>query len=35
MLVQVDCTAPGPLVLGWLGGVLDISVRARSVKEGQ
>lgn len=34
-LVQVTCRAPGPLVLGWLEQVLDISVRARSVKEGQ
>lgn len=34
-LVQVDCTAPGPLVLGWLGHVLDIDVHARSIKEGQ
>ena len=34
-LVQVSCRAPGPQVLGWLQGVLDIDVRARSVKEGQ
>lgn len=35
VLVQVRCTAPGPLVLGWIGNVLDINVRARSVEEGQ
>ncbi len=33
-LVEVDCRAPGPLVLGWLGHVQDLDVRARSIEEG-